>query len=237
MKRKTIINNLKELPDLWDLARSFFTDEISQYVPLGLLTEDEYQEYLSGLEAEGRLYWSIQKAEDAVPRPNFETSPRYPQAYLDLVARAQELKPLVEGDKRVRDSLMRLMSPGFYPGKGVGDLLAIQPLAKAVQDVIKAAEDDYNSEYDCVNKAIEQKTRIGTIALRVHHEINVEWETARKEARSNAEAGFIAKYGGVIERKWELERLFEKRRTEKLQPIREAMVKLIRQALPKGDIE
>lgn len=231
MKRKTIINNLKELPDLWDLARSYFTGEISQYVPLGLLTEDEYQEYLNGWEAEGQLFECIHDAEDAVPRPNFETSPRLPQAYLDLVARAQELKPLIEGDKRVRDILTNLTSPGYYSGKSIGYRLAIQPLVKAVQVVIRDAEDDYSSEYNRVNKAIEQKTRIGTIALRIRHEINRELEAARKEARSNAEARVMAKYGGVIKRKRELERLFETRRTEKLQPIREAMKKVLEAAL------
>lgn len=55
MKRRTIINRLKGLADLSDLARSYFTGDLSRYVPLGLLTEDEYQEYMKGRDAEGKL--------------------------------------------------------------------------------------------------------------------------------------------------------------------------------------
>jgi len=234
MKRRTIIEKLKGLADLSDLARSYFTGDTSQWVGLGLLTEAESQEYMKGWAAEGKLSQAIEQAEDDVPRPNFETAAGYPQAYLDLVARAEVLKPLADADRRVRDILINLCSRGYTAGTSIGDRLGIQALAKAAQGAIKDADDDFASEYCQVTEGIERKTREGTIARRVRLELADEWNAARKKARGEAETRFMLEYGGVIERKRELERLIERRRTEKLQPISEAMAKVIREALPKG---
>lgn len=234
MKRRTLINRLKGLVELSDLAHSYYTGDIDKWVGLGLLTLEEYAEYKKGWDAESYVYKAIHDAEDLVPRPDFETNPKFPKEYLALIARQAEIFPLVQDDRKVTEILRWFTERGYMGHESLPDTLGLSILGRKALESVRAAEDDYQAEAWKLEEQLKPKTRPGTIVQRVKHEIAAAWEADKAKARNEAERNLSAKYGQVIARKKELERLVNLRIREKIEPIREAMRKILEEALAKG---
>ena len=234
MKRSKIINKLKGLADLSDLARSYYTGTVGEWVGLGLLTESEYQEYRLGSASEIQVYKAGRAAEDAIPFPDLSTDPRLPKAYREIVKRMAELKPLVDADGSVSNILRNMNSRGQRGAQTIGEQWGLGDLAARALDVINKAEDDCRGEYYSLERQTTPKERQGTIVNRIRIENYDKTEAARRKARAGAMEAAAAWNPRSIRRKKELERLVEKRRNEKVKPLREAMKKVLEDALKGG---
>jgi len=231
MKRSEVINNLKGLAALSDLARSYYTGNVGEWVGLGLLTESEYDEYCLGAAAEHQVYKAGRDAEDAIPFVDLEADPRLPKAYRAIVERMAELKPLVDADKAVNSILRNMGSLSPHGNRTIGEQWGLADLAQRAQVAINKAEDDFRGDYYSLGKEKEPKERQGTIVNRIRIENYDKGEAARKKARAEAMEAAAARNPRSIRRKKELDRLVEKRRDEKIKPIREAMKKVLEDAL------
>ena len=231
MKRTTIINKLKGLADLSDLARSYYTGSVGEWVGLGLLTEAEYDEYLKGSAAEHQVYKAGRDAEDAIPFADLYADPRLPKPYRVIIERMAELKPLVDTDKAVNGILRNMNSRARGGARTIGEQWGLGDLAARVLDKLNKAEDACRGEYHSLEGAKSPKDRPGTLVQRIRIENYDKVEAARRKARQDAQEAEAAKNPRTIQRKKGLERLVEKRRDEKVKPIRDAMKKVLEGAL------
>jgi len=231
MKRSKIINNLKGLTDLSDLARSYYTGNVGEWVGLGLLTEAEYLEYVAGATAEGQVYKAGRAAEDAIPFPDLSVDPRLPKAYREIVGRMAELQPLVDADKTVYGILWNMNARRSVGAQTIGEQWGLGDLAGRAIEAINKAEYDCRGEYGSLQGAKTPKERQGTIVNRIRIENYDRTEAARRKAREEALKLERAKNVVVLQRYAELKRLVEKRRNEKVKPIRDAMKKVLEGAL------
>jgi len=231
MKRSKIINKLKGLSDLSDLARSYYTGNVGEWVGLGLLTESEYEEYRLGAAAESLVYKAGRDAEDAIPYGDLYADPRLPKAYRDIIERMAELKPLVDADRTAGNILRNMNSRGRPGAQTIGEQWGLGDLAARAIEAINKAEDDCRGEYGSLERQKTPKERQGTIVNRIRIENYDKGEAARKTARAEAMEAAAARNPRSIRRKKELDRLVERRRNEKVKPIREAMKKVLEDAL------
>lgn len=231
MKRSKIINNLKGLSGLSDLARSYYSGNVGEWVGLGLLTEAEYQEYVAGANAESQVYKAGREAEDAIPFPDLSTDPRLPKAYREIVGRMAELQPLVDADKTVFGILRNMNSRRSVGAQTIGEQWDLGDLAARALDAINKSEDDCRGEYHSLEGAKTPKERTGTIVQRIRIENFDKTQAARKTAREDAVKNEAARNVFVLRRYAELKRLVEKRRADKVKPIRAAMKKVLEGAL------
>jgi hypothetical protein len=216
--RQTLVNKLSRIPELYEEARKYFTGDVSEWVKLGLFTEEELKEYQHIGDIQGKISLLISKAEDAIPFPDFATNPDYPDAYLAIMKRIKELEPFIKLDKSVNSTLANLRSSPYY--NTIANTLHLSSPADKIQSLLRNSDSPLQDEYNHLNIKKERKERTGTKVKRIRLQIGDALREQRATAKEQIYTQVQAKYGHLLKRGEELDRLREQRRIEKLQPIR-----------------
>ena len=217
MKRSEIIQKLAGLNELYEKARSFQTGNVGEWVGLGLLSEEEYAEYLSASAADSMIYRKQKDASDAITITDI-LDEEVPNEYRVIVERMAELRSLIDADKETRLTL-RMLKESQANG--------LKFLSTQVEGLLKTAPDDYTKEYFGLETKRIPKERVGTIVHGLRLKLYRDYTSRQRQAKNDVLEHEIA-WGAwsqgpynhepistVLRRKKELERLVDYRSAAK----------------------
>jgi hypothetical protein len=216
---------LKELPDLRQQALDipevwlYHADELEK---AGMVTKEELVTLKKAIKAHDEINQTAREAEDSIPYPN--TLPRFPEEYQQLLTKEKTLR---DGDRQihtVRSTLYEL---------AMNDRMRLDSnyLAGKVKDILDSAPNPDYAELHTVIQSVERKSRAGTIVDKMRKEASDEYYRLRKEASARVTTDLEAKYEDLLIKEKRILALANRRRDEKLQPIRKQVTALLTKVL------
>lgn len=227
MKTTILVKKLERLPDLHKQIRHYHTGDRSEWVALGLLTEEEMQERDEHSRLHARAHQAKEEAEEQIDRPDI--MPHYPPEYRALAERAAALKTILDADKEVRDTIRTLM-----PSRSFGDRSipwGISRLAGQVWERYSASDSPERTEYDEIRSKMDNKERVGSKVLRIRQEIWGTFNREREATGNKAYQAVLSEHQDIVDRYNEIDRLINKRRKEETDPLYREIAAILKSVL------
>ncbi len=235
MKQTTFAKKIQPVKDLLALARSYQTGNTGEWVALGLITAEEYADYMNGSAVESKMWKVGRDAEEAVQRP--DCFDQYPKEYQAILKRLAVLEPdvkLVKDTWEMLRGLTSMRGNRYSDGSSFGSRLGISDAADLAFAFFKDLPGEDGAEYNELKATQERRSqRDGTVVRRINHANYDSWEAERRKAKVAAMEAFALEpaNAAAIARKKEVEDLVDRRQDEKVRgigkAIRECLVKAL----------